>query len=272
MGFQDFLRKRVVTSHIEECIDSIPKPVGSFGYDPWGYEVDGIKTAMGAFKPIYDKYFRVTAYGLENIPKTGPVLIICNHGGQIPFDGGLVAYALATNSHAPRAPRGMIERVFPTLPFIGNLVNKAGSVIGDPVNCAKMLDNDEAVIVFPEGARGAGKPFSKRYQLQRFGNGFMHLAITKNTPIIPVGIAGCEESMPSAGNFSYLAKKLGVPYVPIMFPVPLPTKVILRFGELMSFSGEIHNEKEVEGKVEQVKDVIRDLIDEGLAEKKGWFQ
>ena len=140
-------------------------------------------------------------------------------------------------------------------------------MIGDPVNCNKMLQNDEAIIVFPEGVRGSGKPYKLRYQLQRFGNGFMHLALANKTPIVPVGVVGCEETMPSIANIAPLAKLLGVPYIPIAPPLPLPARVYLNFGEPMHFTGDVDNEDAVTEKVEEVKTEIRRLIDVGLGQR-----
>jgi 1-acyl-sn-glycerol-3-phosphate acyltransferase len=56
-------------------------------------------------------------------------------------------------------------------------------VVGTPKNCIDILEHSEAVIAFPEGVRGMNKPFSQRYQLQEFENGFMRLALQTNTPI-----------------------------------------------------------------------------------------
>jgi 1-acyl-sn-glycerol-3-phosphate acyltransferase len=258
---------RLVTPEIEQLVASIPKPVGSFGYDPWGYNEDRFKVALGAAKLLYDKYFRVTAHGLENIPSHGRVLIIGNHSGQLPMDGVLVGVAAATNPHGPRLARAMIERFFPTVPWLGNYMNALGGVIGDPVNCSKMLELDEAIIVFPEGIRGSGKLYRKRYQLQRFGNGFLHLAINHRTPIVPVGIVGCEETMPAVLNLSPIAKMLGLPYLPVVPSLlPLPARVYLNFGKPMHFSA-CASEAEVSEKVEEVKVELRRLIEVGLQER-----
>ena len=259
--------KRLVTPEIEEAVARTPKPVGSFGYDPWGYNENMAKVGMGVTKVLYDRYFRVVANGLENIPSSGRVLIIPNHSGQLPMDGVLIGYAIATNPHGPRAPRAMIERFFPTVPWLGNVLNGFGAVIGDPLNCERMLENDEAIIVFPEGVRGSGKLYKKRYQLQRFGNGFMHLAMTHNTPIIPCGVVGCEETMPAVADIKPLARLLGIPYAPVAPPLPLPARVHLNFGEPMFFKGGLNSEEEVAERVERVKDEIRKLIDKGLQER-----
>ena len=262
---------RLVTPEIEQLVASIPKPVGSFGYDPWGYNEDRFKLGLGVAKLLYDKYFRVTTHGLENIPASGRVLIVGNHSGQLPTDGVLVGVAAATNPHGPRLMRAMIERFFPTVPWLGNIMNALGGVIGDPINCAKMLEMDEAVIVFPEGVRGSGKLYKKRYQLQRFGNGFLHLAINHRTPVVPVGIVGCEETMPAIANLAPIARLLGMPYLPIVPSlIPLPARVYMNFGEPMHFSPRA-TEAEVTLAVETVKAELRRLIELGLKERKSIF-
>lgn len=271
-SLREAILRRIVTPEIEALIERVPKRTGSFGYDAWGYDESKVKLGAGLMRLLYEHYFRVTAQGLENIPAEGRVLIVGNHSGQLPMDGVLVGYALLTNPQGPRAARAMIERFFPTVPFLGNLLNGLGAVIGDPLNCAKMLEADETIIVFPEGVRGSGKPYSKRYQLQRFGNGFVHLAMAHRTPIVPVGIVGCEETMPSLGNIAPLAKLLGIPYAPIVPALlPLPARVSLNFGAPIHFGPEPCSEKEVTARVEQVKDAIRDLIDKGLAERTSVF-
>ncbi|MBF0102720.1 MAG: acyltransferase family protein [Desulfobacterales bacterium] len=272
MSVRSVLKKILVSPELESHMKKIPKKLGSFGYDPWGYNHDTTMISIALFKKLYDEYFRVASYGRENIPKEGRLLIIANHSGQLPMDGVLVALSMIFNIESPRAGRPMVERFFPSVPFVAPFLNQVGAVLGDPVNCGKMLEKEEAVIVFPEGIRGSGKVFKKRYQLQRFGNGFMHLALTYKTPIIPVGIVGCEETIPSFGNITPLAKLLGVPYIPISIPFILPAKVILNFGQPMNFEGNIQREEEVTQMVEMVKKEIRALIQKGLSQRKGWFR
>lgn len=264
-------RAKLVTPELEALLDRLPNEVGSYEYDPWGFNKDTAKPVAGIMKWLYDNYFKVQAFGLENVPKTGRALIIPNHSGQLPMDGTLIGTALLTNPHGPRIPRAMIERFFPTVPFIGDLMNRMGAVIGDPSNCARMLENEEAIVVFPEGIRGSGKLYKQRYQLQRFGTGFMHLALEHKTPIIPVGVVGCEETMPSLGNIAPLAKMLGVPYFPLAIPFPLPARVSLYFGEPLIFEDNGRQEQDVTEKVELVKERIRSLINRGLEEREEIF-
>lgn len=268
MAFRRYLKPRVVPQEVEQIVDALPHHnVGSQGYDPWGLNLDTAKISFTAVRWLYEHYFRVEAHGLENVPADGRLLLIGNHSGQLPMDGVMAAYAIATNPHGPRLPRTMVERWFPTVPFLGNFINQVGGVVGDPKNCGKMLEREEAIIVFPEGIRGSGKPYRKRYQLQRFGNGFIRLALAHDTPVLPVGIVGCEETMPSVANIKPLARLLSVPYVPLAPPVPLPARVFINIGEPMRFTGDDDDEAAVDAKVDRVKATIDALVARGLEQR-----
>jgi len=264
-------KNQVVSPEMQALMDRIPNAPGEFKRDPWGMDNERTWLSFALCKKLYDDYFRVETHGLEHVPPTGRLLVIANHSGQLPMDGLLVGMALSTNPHGSRAARAMIERFFPTVPFVGNALNHMGAVVGDPQNCQRMLEHEACVVVFPEGVRGSGKPYKDRYQLQRFGTGFMHLALNFDTPIVPVGVVGCEETMPSAGNFKPLAQMLGIPYFPIALPFPLPARVTLNFGEPMVFDKAAKSEQQVQGYVEEVKDEIRRLIDKGLADRSSIF-
>ena len=271
MARHDLIEQLILDEKTQTVLDAMNKPVGSMDFDAWGFNRGTNRAAIAAFRWLYEKYFRVITRGLDNIPSEGRCLVIANHSGQLPFDAALLGYALATNPHGPRAPRAMMERFLPTVPFVGNFLNEIGAVVGDPVNCERMLESEEVILVFPEGVRGTGKPIQKRYQLQRFGHGFMYLAVATNTPIVPVGIVGCEETMPTIGHSKLLARLTGLPYVPIAPPVVLPTRVRIHVGEPMHFSAREGTSEEVMQQVEEVKDAIRGLLDRGLAERKGIF-
>ena len=271
MGLLDSIKNITKSEGLDTLMKRFPTNVGSFGFDPWGYNSEGIKSFLGVGKIFYEKYFRVEAHGLEHIPPTGRALIIANHSGQLPIDGFLLGYTLLTNPQAPRVCKTMMERFIPTVPFLSEYFAKIGGVVGNPTNCKRMLEAEEAILVFPEGSRGISKPFRDRYKLQKFGTGFMNLAVTHQTPIIPVGIVGCEESIISLGNPKRIAKMLGLPSAPILLPAILPSKVIINIGEPMYFDPGIGHEVMLERYVDDVKDEIGRLIQKGLKERKGVF-
>lgn len=272
MGFIDSIQNLIGDKDKnKDFISKFPNKVGSYGYDAWGFNLKGIEPFVEAGRFFYEKYFRVETYGLENIPKDGRVLIIANHSGQLPIDAILLGYALITNQYSPRVPKGMYERFIPTIPFFSSLFSSWGGTLGDPENCIKMLENDEAVMVFPEGARGIAKPTKLKYQLQRFGNGYIYMAVKTKTPIIPVGIVGCEEILINYGNIDFISKLIKAPSFPTLFPFVFPSKVIMHFGEPIYFEGDIGREHIMEDMNKQVKSAVKELINEGLKKRKGIF-
>jgi 1-acyl-sn-glycerol-3-phosphate acyltransferase len=154
-----------------------------------------------------------------------------------------------------------------------------GQVVGVPENAKRLLDHEEALLVFPEGARGIAKPFDRRYQLVDFGLGFMRLAMETNTPIVPISVVGGEEQYISLGNFDALAKLLRMPVVPILpqllLPfgaLPLPTRYRITFGEPMRFEGDPDDDDAiVEEKVFAVKATVQSMLNKGLKARKSVF-
>jgi 1-acyl-sn-glycerol-3-phosphate acyltransferase len=254
-------------------IDRAVMNLNSAGFDDWGMEPGTIKAALPFVKWLYRHYFRVETHGIERVP-AGRVLLIANHGGQLPMDGLVVGLSMLLDGHPPRLVRGMVERWFPSLPFVSTLFMRIGQMVGDHRNCRELLEREECVLVFPEGVRGSGKLFSKRYQLQRMGTGFVRLALEARAPIVPVAVIGCEETYPAIFNFKGLARLTGAPYLPVtpfwpllgpLGAVPLPTKVTLRFGEPLRFNVDPDApDSVVTGLVEQVRERLGAEIQEGL--------
>jgi 1-acyl-sn-glycerol-3-phosphate acyltransferase len=230
---------------------------------------------------LYRHYLRVEARGIERVPD-GPVLLIANHAGNtFAWDGAMLATALLMEGEPPRIVRGMAEYFLPTIPFFNVFMQRCGSVVGTPENCVQLLEQGEAIMAFPEGERGFVKTYDKAYQLQRFGLGFLRLALETGTPIVPVGIVGSEEQSPGIANLRWLGRLFGSPSFPVTatFPflglagfLPLPVKFHLHFGEPLRFEGDPGDEDAViEEKVEVVKAAIMELVEAGLAARKSWF-
>jgi 1-acyl-sn-glycerol-3-phosphate acyltransferase len=226
---------------------------------------------------MYRSYFRASAFGIENIPARGRVLFVSNHSGQLPFDGLVIGAACFLEPPQPRLVRSMVEYFVPTVPFASYLLARWGQITGTPENCRRLLAAEEAVLVFPEGARGISKPFSRRYQLAEFGTGFMRLALEMQAPIVPIAVIGAEEQAPAI-NVKPLARLLGapsfpvVPYPPFVLFVPLPVKYRLYFGEPMVLTGDSDDDDEVlDEKARIVKSRIQSMIHVGLRERQHVF-
>ncbi len=246
--------------------------------DPFGFEVEWIKWALLAVSVLYRHYFRVEVHGVSNVPK-GRVLLISNHSGQVPIDGAVIAASMFYDADPPRAVRSMVEKWSQTLPFVSVFFTRCGQVVGVPENARRLLEMDEALLVFPEGTRGISKPFSERYQLKDFGLGFMRLALETKSPIVPIAVIGAEEQYINLGNLRSLAKTLGMPVFPVVpqflvpgAQMPLPTRYRIYFGEPLRFQGDPDDEDAViQAKVDVVRATIQSMLIRGLKERKHIF-
>lgn len=285
MAVTDWLRRRLAeATRPRDRVDAIGERTralvvreNEFGYDEFGLGRAHVDTAVRVAGWLYRHYFRAEAIGLEHLPPTGRVLLVANHSGQLPYDGMVIATGCVLDAPQPRLVRSMVEHFVPTVPFASYLMARWGQIIGTPENCRRLLEDDEAILVFPEGARGISKPYSRRYQLESFGLGFMRLALATGTPIVPVAVIGAEEQAPAI-NLRSVARLLGmpsfpvVPYPPFVPLVPLPVKYRLRFGEPMTFTGDPDDDDDaIAEKVTAVKRRIESLLHVGLRERKHVF-
>jgi 1-acyl-sn-glycerol-3-phosphate acyltransferase len=257
-------------------LQHLPVQLNEYGYDPFGFSREDVKVALWASQLLYRKYFRAEVFDIDRVPD-GRVLVIANHSGQLPYDAVCIACALMLDRQPPRVLRAMIERFIPTYPFISYLFARWGQIIGSPENCERLLGAGEAILVFPEGSRGISKPFTQRYQLQAFGNGFMRLALKTRTPILPVAVVGAEEQAPAI-NVKPLARLLGAPAFPVVptppfFPIiPYPTKYRIYFGEPRTFVGDPDDDDDViDALALQVKNSIQTMLYTGLKERRHVF-
>lgn len=191
------------------------------------------------FRLLYEKYWRVEATGVRNVPRRGPTILVANHSGALPFDATMIACALEVGGYS-RAPRFLYDRFVDNLPLIPQIYRRAGGVLASHANAERLLEKGELIGLFPEGVGGLSKLFSERYVLQPFSSGFVRLALRHRATIVPVAVVGAEEIYPLLGRLRAIGKLVGAPYLPVtpFFPllgplgmIPLPSKWMMRFGK-----------------------------------------
>ncbi len=279
-AFQPMAMRRL-QEQIDARVDRVPVELNDYGFDRYGFHPDTFRRGALPSALLYRYYFRVENHDIERVPE-GRVLLVCNHAGQLPFDGMMLAMSMLLEAEPPRAVRPMAEYWVSQLPFVSEMATRMGSMVGTRENCIKMLEAGECVMVFPEGVRGMNKLYADRYQLKRFGLGFVRLALATDTPIVPVALIGSEEQNPGLANLESLGRLVGAPAAPITptFPLfgplgllPLPVKYHFYFGEPLRFEGDPSDEDAVVQKhVDVVKGSITDMFERGLAERKGVFR
>jgi 1-acyl-sn-glycerol-3-phosphate acyltransferase len=156
--------------------------------------------------------FRIEARGMEHVPRRGPVLIVANHSSLIdpPLVGGM----------APRPMSFLAKAELFEIPLFGRLifalnarpVRREG---GDPAAlraALRVLQDQRALLVFPEGTRGpegvlrAPKP----------GAGM--LAVLSGAAVVPAYVSGSGRAWPRGRR------------------LPRPVKVRVRFGPALTFA------------------------------------
>lgn len=270
--------KALLGKDFDDRIRQISQGLGPAGVDPFGFDPEWGKYALGVTAFLHRVWFRTTVHGIQNVGD-GRVLIVANHSGQVPIDGAIIGASLFLDHDPPRIIRSMVEKWAQTLPFVSTFFTRCGQVVGVPENARRLLERGEAICVFPEGTRGISKPFSQRYQLTDFGLGFMRLALETDTPIVPVAVIGAEEQYISLANLTGLGKLVGAPSFPVIpqllvpgLQLPLPTKYHLYFGEPLRFQGDPDDDDAViEEKVWVVKATIQSMINRGLKDRRRIF-
>ncbi len=214
------------------------------GWDRFGLSPRALQQAFPLFYALYRSYFRVRSEGHANIPASGPVVLAANHGGLLPFDGAMAVVDLLLHSDPPRLARAILDRFAGSLPWVNVFMARVGQVVGTHENFSRLLEDGEAVLVFPEGIEGIRKPITQRYRLQRFHVGFVEHALRARAPIVPMAILGSDDQAPILFDVKPLARWLGLPAAPITptFPwfgpvglLPYPVRYRIVYGEPLCF-------------------------------------
>jgi len=254
---------------------------GDYEEDDWGFDEEFVELVFPLFEFLYERWWRVKATGIQHVPAHGRALLAGNHAGILPWDATMISFAIQREHPLPRFPRFLVLNWAFDLPFISVAMRKVGGVVASPYNAMQLLERDELVAVFPEGVKGAGKPFSERYRLQRFGRGgFVEIALRTRSPIVPVAVVGSEEIYPKLGESPAAARLLGAPYFPLTptFPwfgalgtVPLPSKWRIEFCQPIptdEYGPEAAEDRALAFELsERVRETIQEKVYENLVKR-----
>jgi len=242
--------------------------------DAWGRSERLREIARTVYDPLYRHWFRVEWEGLENVPREGGALMVANHAAAIPSDAPVIMHGIEKELERP--VYGLAENLLRALPVVGTLWSRFGGVPAHPENAYRLLhDDQQLVLVFPEGTKGTGKLYRDRYRLNRFGRGgFVEIAMRSGVPVVPIAVVGAEESMPIVWKSPQLAKLLNIPYFPVtanmlMFgPAGLmlyfPAKFKLRVLPPVHFDVPPNQERYSRGRVVDEAEQIREQIQHAL--------
>ncbi len=160
--------------------------------------------AKGLLIPIFRALWRIRGRGIENVPRTGPLIVACNHLSYLdPPALGVIC---------PRRLSYMAKAELFRIPVLGAVIRSVGAYPVDRVGSASgaikrsvaLLRAGGAVGIFPEGTRNLTGAAQVR-------EGVALLASLARAPVVPACVSGSDR----AGRLHRISVIFGKPlYLP----------------------------------------------------------
>ena len=170
--------------------------------------------------PVAKLIWRPHVEGLENVPRTGPVIVASNHlsfadSMVIPIVVPRKVVFLAKEDYfTGTGVKGALMRGwFEGIGMIPVDRDDTASALQSLDIALEVLARGEAFGIYPEGAR------SRDGRLYRGRTGVAQLALSSGAPVVPVGLIGTERLQPIGARLPRLAR------------------VTMRFGPPLDFRG-----------------------------------
>lgn len=184
-------------------------------------------------------YFRIEVVGEDKLPTTGAVIIAPSHRSNL--DTPLIGLGLKRLNRY-MAKGSMFKNPLYTWVLVsyGGFPVRRGSTDRRTLNNAmSVLDDGEALVVFPEGARQDGPRILPLFE------GSVWLASRAGVPIYPMGIGGSQAAMPIGVLMPRPKKVTFVIGDPMDPPSPLEGKRRVSRSQLDDFSAELRERVQI---------------------------
>ncbi len=204
----------------------------------------------------YMNYFTPRVSGLQNLPVTGPALVIGNHS-SIYWAPEIWVTFMAMLDHRPDEPSfGVAHDILLKLPILGDSLRSFGALPACKEAATAGLKDGAAVLVYPGGDWEACRPWTDRHKIDLAGRkGFIRLALELGVPVIPAVANGGHDAIFVLSRGERTARILGLnklmrskvfPYTlglpfgvaPVVPQLPLPASVHLSFLPPLEWSTE----------------------------------
>lgn len=185
---------------------------------------------------LFHTYLPTRVRGRQNVPRSGPLIIIANHVSYI--DPILIGWAVQ-----PRLTHYMGKKELFNNKFIRFIISKWGMFPVDRehvdrtamLQAITLLREGKTLGLFPEGTR------SSSGELQQMRSGAIRFAIKTRSPLLPVGVTGTDKSYPRGTK------------------LPKPARLGVRIGQPFEFS-EFYDQPMTAEQTEQAIALMRDKI------------
>jgi 1-acyl-sn-glycerol-3-phosphate acyltransferase len=172
--------------------------------------------------PLAKVVWRPTVSGLENVPRTGAVIVASNHLSfadslVIPIVAPRKVHFLAKSDYfRGGGVKGTLQKAwFEGMGMLPVDRDDSKAAIASLDTALQVLGRGGAFGIYPEGTR------SRDGRLYRGRTGVAHLALTAGVPVVPVGLVGTEKLQPVGARFPKV--------VPVSVTFGTPIQVAGRF-------------------------------------------
>lgn len=173
------------------------------------------ETLQRLMRYLFNHLTRTTYYGLENLPAEGGIIVATNHMSRMDIP------ALFVNPKRTDIT-ALVADKYTRYPGLGWIIRTGGAIYIDRDRAdfgafrvaQEMIKNGIAMGIAPEGTR------STTAQLLEGKAGTVLLAIKSAAAVIPVGLAGTEDSFRKL--FTFRRPKIHIRFGPPFFFDPIP--------------------------------------------------
>jgi putative phosphoserine phosphatase/1-acylglycerol-3-phosphate O-acyltransferase len=175
-----------------------------------------------ASRPELMPFVRFDIDGVENIPQTGPAIIVANHRSY--FDTVAVGLTVVRSGRTVRflGKKEVFDApvIGPVARAMGGIRVDRGSSSGEPLReAARALEAGELVVLMPQGTIPRGRDF---YEPTLVGKtGAARLAAMTHAPVIPIGLWGTERVWPRSSRLPNVTNVLHPPLVQVRVGDPV---------------------------------------------------
>jgi 1-acyl-sn-glycerol-3-phosphate acyltransferase len=240
-----------------------------------------IRRTLPALRALSDIYFRGEVRGLENIPASGPVLLVGNHsGGTLIVDTFVFGQAFYDHFGAEREFHQLAHDLVFKVPGVRALVTPYGTVPASPQNMRKALERDAALLVYPGGDHETYRPSWHSSDIEfAHRTGFVRLALELGVPIVPVVAIGGQETALFLGQGARVARLLhlhqslrldvapvqigppwGVTVLDVPGRLPLPAKITVEVLPPIDLHAELGADPDIDAGYDYVTAQMQDTL------------
>lgn len=209
---------------------------------PGGRDVGAVRR-WASVLDRYTQLFSPRVLGVDNVPETGPVLLVGNHSLPWVADAWLAARAVFDRRGIEAPAYGLAYDLLFAVPWLGTRLRRVGVIPAASGEAAAALARGEPVMVYPGGDLDACRVWGRRDRVELGGRrGFVRLALRSGVPVVPVVAHGGQHMVVVLARGDRLARALRLPalrvnVLPVIVgPLPLPAAITLEFLPALDWS------------------------------------